>query len=283
MPSLSLIATPAVADDYWPELKSEIWGDRAVAEADGRIVLDTPERAQQAAYAPVTITTDPKRARLDPITKVTLLLERNPAPVVAEVELAPEIGLADLSTRVRVNENQNMRVVAETASGKLYMDTVYVKGAGGCAEGGYPTYEMGPSAKQGDMQFESEIAVAAEEGVSVPLTGLRKATLRVRHPNHSGFMRDPIAMHYIPAMYVDEMAVTLDDAPLLKLTGSISMSQNPTLGFHFLPGEASALQVTATDTGGDRYETVVPVGTRGKLTRRDGCPLGLQSHLILRA
>ena len=249
----ALIATPAVAGDYWPDLRDELFGGRSIAETDGLITLETPERAQQAAYAPVTITTNAAKTRLDPITKVTLLLERNPAPVVAEIALAPEIGLADLSTRVRVNENQTMRVVAETASGKLYMDAVYVKGAGGCAEGGFPTYEMGPTAKQGDMTFDSEIAVAEQKGVSTPLAGLRKATLRVRHPNHSGFMRDPIAMHFIPAMFVDEMTVSLDYKPLLHLTGSISMSQNPTIGFHFLPGDARELRVRASDTDGEIY------------------------------
>lgn len=261
--AVTLLASPALADDYWPDLKDELWGDRAIAEADGLIDLDAPERAQQAAYAPVSITTDPVKTRLDPIEKVTLLLERNPAPVVAEIELAPEAGLADLSTRVRVNENQMMRVVAETASGKLYMDAVYVKGAGGCAEGGYPTYEMGVAAQQGDMQFDSETAVADEDGVSTPLAGLRKATLRIRHPNHSGFMRDPIAMHFIPAMFVDDIAVSLDGKPLLSLTGSISMSQNPTLGFHFLPGGARMLGVRATDTDGAVYSDSFPIEAEG--------------------
>src|SRR4051794_23038183 len=69
--------------DPWPDLVRDAFGGRAMNDGAGLISIEMPARAEDAAIVPVTL-----RLSLPPtderhIKTVTLVIDRNPAPVAA--------------------------------------------------------------------------------------------------------------------------------------------------------------------------------------------------------
>ena len=65
-------------------------------------------------------------------------------------------------------------------------------------------------------------------GASVP----REAQVMIRHPNNSGLQRDQVTLLYIPAHFVDELAVRQGDALLFRMEGGDFDFGRPELPLH---------------------------------------------------
>ena len=133
---LGLIASAPVraADDYdpWPGIAKEAFAGHSVTE-DGTVALEAPIRAEDAALVPITMRVP---ASVGSTAKsLTLIVEKNPMPVVAKFTFGPAAGSGErmISTRIRVDMYSNVRAVLETADGQLHMTTKFVKAAGGCS------------------------------------------------------------------------------------------------------------------------------------------------------
>src|SRR5438270_8243129 len=77
------------ADDPWPGLVQDIFNSRGMHDGTGIIGIEMPYRAEDAAIVPVTLRAllpagDPRR-----IVAITLVIDRNPAPMAARFELGP--------------------------------------------------------------------------------------------------------------------------------------------------------------------------------------------------
>ena len=135
----ALPAQHALAEEesLWPGIAEDIFGDNAkFTEEDGSIVLEAPYRAEDAALVPLTIRIP---AKVAPKAKtLTLIIEKNPAPMVAKFEFGPAAGMGErvITTRVRVDMYSNVRAVIKTKDGNLFMTTKFVKAAGGCSAPG---------------------------------------------------------------------------------------------------------------------------------------------------
>ena len=80
----------------------------------------------------MTITLKPD-ATAKPVRKITLVIDRNPAPISAVFTLGEKSGINRISTRFRVNSYTKVHVVAETGDGKLHVAEKFVKASGGCS------------------------------------------------------------------------------------------------------------------------------------------------------
>lgn len=252
------IPTLALADDPWPELREIIFGDEPIAESSV-VSLDVSSRAQFAANLPVAIKLHAPAGTH--VTEVKLLIDRNPSPVVAEFALTPRAAQKHISTRVRINENSMIRAIARTSDGTLHMASAFVKGAGGCAEGGYPDQALAEM-KVGDIMIAQDVPVKSDllarlsspkPATSLPGDERRPVRITVRHPNSSGMQRDPIQLHIVPANFVSDLAVAIDGTPALTMTGGISLSQNPTLAFDVDVSGEGHISVDAQDTDGRQF------------------------------
>ena len=101
-----------------------------IAEEDGTITLEAPYRAEDAAVVPLTMRIPASVAAN--VKSLTLVIDKNPAPVAATFTFGQAAGDGErmLSTRVRIDMYSNVRAVIETADGKLHMATKYVKAVG---------------------------------------------------------------------------------------------------------------------------------------------------------
>ncbi|MFN3615575.1 MAG: quinoprotein dehydrogenase-associated SoxYZ-like carrier [Rubrimonas sp.] len=242
--ALMLGVGAAAAGDAWDDIRAELYGDRAITA--GGVALTAPTRAADDRRVSFRAhAADPAGVRA-----VTFIIDENPMPVSAVFDvLAPTTEL-DLDVTMRLNGPSMVRVVVETGDGALRMAEAMVKtsGLGACAA---PPSTDAKLALQtlGQMALAQDAAadLAARAAGDAPM-----ARLAISHPSHSGMQMDQVTLLFTPARYVETLEIWADDAPLLRMTGSISLSENPEIAF--TRPDAAALRARITETGGGIYE-----------------------------
>ena len=127
-------ATTIEEDMVWSGgLRHAYFGDRPITQSDDLIVLDAPNRAENAAIVPVSITAQIPQTDKRYIKTIYLIIDKNPGPLVGKFHFTPESGRADLAFRVRVNAYSPIRAIAETNDGELTMSRRFIKAMGGCS------------------------------------------------------------------------------------------------------------------------------------------------------
>ncbi|MEF2552087.1 quinoprotein dehydrogenase-associated SoxYZ-like carrier [Aurantimonas sp. A2-1-M11] len=243
-------AVAAAADSAWPGLRSDLFGDRELIDGSDVIALEAPARATDPAIVPLTLTIDPAKD----IRRITLVIDENPAPVAATFDIAPDSGLTQLSTRVRVNAYTDIHAVAEAADGTLYVTKQFVKAAGGCAAPAAKDPEVA-ARQMGQMKLRQFADAAGTDGSPV-----HEAQLMIRHPNNSGLQKDQVTLLYIPAHFVSELTVDHGGKTLFSMTGGISISEDPSFRFNYAGDPALPFHARATDTDGNVFEKTFTQG-----------------------
>lgn len=241
-------------EQRWESIRAALFGDRVIHDGAGYVDLEAPRRAHDAAVVPIAATavSDSPEHR---IARLHLIVDNNPAPL-ASVFHFPEGGAAgSVETRIRVNAYTNVRVIAETSDGELFMASRYVKAAGGCSAPAGKDAEVA-MARMGRMKLRVGEGVVFGEPTTVQLL--------VSHPNYSGLQKDQVTQYYIPAHFVRKVAVTYNGRPVFTQEGDISLSENPSIRFTFVPREAGELVALVEDSKGLSFEGrwTIEAGTR---------------------
>ena len=243
-----MVATPAVyaaEDDPWPGIAKEVFDGKAITETQD-MVLEAPYRAEDAGVVPISVKLPAALAAK--VTKLTLIIDKNPMPVVAAFTFGPAAGNGErsLALRVRFDMYSNLRAVAETSDGKLLMVSRFVKAAGGCSA---------PALKDADQALASigkmQVKMLDAEQSQGASTAMKEAQLMIRHPNYSGMQLNQLTGFYIPAKYVQEIAVKRGGEVVFSATTGISISEDPNIRFNYSAGaSADSIEVTAKDSDG---------------------------------
>lgn len=105
--------------------------------AEGKIELDIPLTADNGNAVPVGIKVDSPMTSENYCSEVLVLAEKNPRPVVCNFKFELALGIAYLSTRIRLAETQNVTVLAKMNDGSVFMTRKAVTvTTGACAPGG---------------------------------------------------------------------------------------------------------------------------------------------------
>lgn len=236
-------------EDLWPDLRQEVFGAREIAEDDGAVTLYAPERAEDAALVPISIRIPgdvaPKAVAL------TLLIDRNPAPVAATFKFGEafqsgaDIGERQLATRIRLDSFSKVRAILETTDGTLHMSSRFVSGAGGCSA--TPSKDIEAAlAGLGKIDIKAKTEPARGET-------FREAQVMIRHPNFTGLQLDPDTRGYVPARFIDDLEVKSAGRLLFRMEGGISISENPHIRLSYSGAPGDVVEVTAKDTEGARF------------------------------
>jgi len=240
-------ATPAEAkEDLWPILKEQAFGDRPIAEEDGVVVLETPQKVEDAALVPLTVRVPPHVT--DKLKSLSIFIDNNPDPKVATLNFGPAAGVGgerSFATRVRVDNFSHARAVLELEDGSLHMASKFLAAAGGCAA-------MQAKDPEADMTGLGKTIVRTFEP-ALNSSPIWSAQVMIKHPNHNGMQLDINTARFIPARYVKEVTVKRDGELVFTLDGTFSISTNPNFRFTFAKGETNALDVTAVDTDGAAF------------------------------
>ncbi len=259
--SLGLLMTPAAAatDDPWVSIRKEFYGDRPILEVKAPLILDAPDKAEDAALVPVSIYLLPDIA--DNIKTLRVFIDNNPMPMVGTFSFGKAAGFGPktISTRVRFDTLSHIRAIAETDDGKLYMATHFVQASGGCSSPALKdAQEALDSAGQMHVKKLNNPHKFASSKNSSSVTG--EAMVMLRHPNYSGMQMDPASGQFIPAKYLRTLDVMRGDELVFHLEAGISMSTNPNVRFTYGANGDEALNAVASDSDGAVFKATTPPG-----------------------
>ncbi|MGQ9366456.1 quinoprotein dehydrogenase-associated SoxYZ-like carrier [Azospirillum sp. ST 5-10] len=250
----STVPGPVRADEAgrWAEIRQALFGTRPIEPAGDRLVLEAPARAEDAAVVPVSFAARTPPSSPEGVKSVHLIVDNNPAPLAAVFQFPPGGADPAIATRIRVNEYTPVRVVAETVDGRLLMTERFVKASGGCSAPAGKD-QTAALARLGRMKLNGAEGAVPGKPATVQLL--------VSHPNNSGLQFDQIARTYVPPHYVTEVAVAHAGTPLFSVASDISISEDPSFHFTFVPERPGDLTVRVVDSKDGVYEMAWPVGT----------------------
>lgn len=252
LPALAEETAALIESPTWEEIKGDVVGDGPILDAGGLFTLEAPFRAEDAATVPIRFVQAEGAPR---VKRLILVVDENPAPVVAEFDFGPAMHPLDIETRVRVDAYSNVRAIAETEDGALYMTGSYVRASGGCSA---------PASKDAAAALAALGQMRArwfDEEAPLQSGARREAQVMLRHPNFSGLQRNQVTQLFVPAHFVDSMEVRQGETVLFTMTGGISISEDPTFRFQYTDPGNGELTVHATDTDGNAFEQTFPLGT----------------------
>ncbi|HET6390825.1 quinoprotein dehydrogenase-associated SoxYZ-like carrier [Hyphomicrobium sp.] len=246
---LMAVYSGARADDtdaMWDSLRRDVFGTRVVADGAGKVTLEAPYRAEDAATVPLTVRLPAEFAK--DVKSLTLVIDKNPSPVVATFNYGEAAGSGErvLATRVRIDQYSNVRAIAETNDGRLFMTTKFVKASGGCSA---------PAGKDPEEAAKTLGKMKVTTAFKDPENAaLQEAQVMIRHPNNSGLQQDQLTGLYIPPHFVEKVAVTTGGKTIFTMTGGISISENPNFRFTYQGNPADVMSVMAEDTKGNEFK-----------------------------
>ena len=99
----------------------------AAAPTAARVSLITPRLADNGFSVAMSVRIDSPMTAADHVQRVVLLSNRNPRPVIADFDLGPWSGKAEIATRVRLNGSQEVMALAQTSDGRWWQGTAEVE------------------------------------------------------------------------------------------------------------------------------------------------------------
>ncbi len=257
--ALALSVAPVFAQDDeaaqppgWDGIKKEYYDGRPIEEAKTGLVVEAPDKADDAAVVPVTIYINSDLA--DNIKTLRVFIDNNPMPLVGVFTFgrAAGIGPKTIATRVRFDSFSYIRAVVETTDGKLHMGSHFVQAAGGCSSTALKDAATA-AAETGQMlvkKVSKGQRFASQQNQSMVTA---EAQVMLRHPNFSGMQMDPVTGQYIPAKYVQELDVTRLGELVFHMEAGISLSTNPNIRFTYGSVENETLEAKASDSDGATF------------------------------
>ena len=238
-------------NETWKKVRTSLFAARPIVDvSDDVVLLETPNRAEDASIVPITIKVRAPQSATQYVSKLYLLIDNNPSPIAAIFSFTPNSGRADVETRVRVDEYTHVRAIAEMNDGRLLMTTKFVKASGGCSAPPGKD-QVAAMASLGKMKFRVEGDVAARKPVL--------AQLMISHPNNSGLAMDQATRQFTPANYVRTVNVSYAGQPVMSADVDISISENPSFRFYFVPTGEGELKAEVVDSNDKRFQNTFKV------------------------
>lgn len=234
-------AADGTAEDAqrWARITSAVYGERALRKGSDVVTVVAPDRALDAALVPVTVKLNSDKR----IIELSLFVDNNPSPLVGVFHFGPAFEPSQIKTRVRVDAYSYIHAVAETDDGTLLTADHYIRAAGGCSS---PSTGQNATidALVGQMQLRR---VRPAEGTAIA------SQLMISHPNYNGMQMSPGSPNLIPARYLERITVKTGGQTVFEMAASISLSEDPVVGFSYLPFGAGEVEVLATDSSGAAF------------------------------
>ena len=225
----------------WEDLRERLFPARQIDTTPGTVQIIAPLRAAYGASVPVRIVSKLAQTPGLYVKRMYLLVDKNPSPVAAVLDLTTEVGQADFETRLRVDEYSHVRVIAELSDGKLHMDSRYVKTSGGCS--------APPNRDSLNLIGKTVLKLPGQVTMNHPTA----ADVTVVHPNDTGFELNQVSVMYIPAHFVRSIKISYAGRRIFDADLDFSISENPNLRFNFVPHAQGQLKAEVEDSNDGRW------------------------------
>lgn len=239
--SIGLLAmSPLVlADGPWLRLEaaSKILGDTQ-PDTTG-LHLDLPHVSEDGSAVPLSLSFDGTLGEDDYLTDIHIFAAGNPNPEVAVFHLTPLGGLPEISTRVRLNETQEVIAVARSHQGTTFVTSREVRiTVSGCLMRGNDDQ---PDALSNPRVSAPSHLAPGEAG---------EVRTLINHPMETGLREGPDG-DMLPRHIIEHFRVTLAGETAFEAQLNQSISANPYLRFHLTPTQGGELVIEWQDDSGE--------------------------------
>lgn len=119
--SAQMVRTPL---NNMPEAIRKVVGSATVNA--GKVRLSVPPLVENGHLVPLSVSVDSPMTEKDYVKAIHVFTERNPLPEMISVRLGPRAGRAQVSTRVRMADTQNVTAIAELNDGSFWSDSAHL-------------------------------------------------------------------------------------------------------------------------------------------------------------
>ena len=256
MPTLSAVGgLPSAAhgdsSPEWERLAAKLFPGKRIVAGSGMVTLTAPLRAAYGASVPVKVVSKLAQTPSLYVRRVHIVVDKNPSPVAAVLDLTTDMGQADFETRLRVDEYSHVRVVSELSNGELHTDSRYVKTSGGCS--------APPNRDALHLIGKTMFKLPAGVTMNAPTA----ADVTVVHPNDTGFELNNVTVMFIPPHFVRSIKVSYAGKKIFDADLDFSVSENPTLRFNFVPRGPGELRAEVVDSKEAQFVGTLAVAAAG--------------------
>lgn len=250
---------PASAGNAWEEIRASVFGDRKIEDGSGIVHLSAPNRPEDMRIVPIAV----EAAFVDgrTVKSVSVIIDENPTPVVAVFRVKESRESLAVKSNFRVDRQSDVRAIVEASDGRLFMVSQLVKFAGGQASCSAPP-QGDPAeiaANMGKMKM-TEVKAAESQASRPASRALGRARISLNHPNHTGMVMDQITLLYTPMKMISDIIVKRGGNEILKVDGSIALSQNPVIEFDYPRNGTQEFEITMKDTDGASWTKAFQLG-----------------------
>jgi sulfur-oxidizing protein SoxY len=206
--------------------------------ASGKLTLDLPLLSEDGSAVALTVRAESPMNAADHVRSIHLFASRNPSPEIAVFEFTPRAGLAQVGTRVRLNESQTVIAIARTSRDEVYLAERDIRiTTSGCLVRA-DTYKS-------DQEMLPRVRVPAN---FVPGKPTELLTL-ISHPMETGLRAGPDGK-ILPQRIIRSLEAMLDGEAFFKAALYRSLAANPYLRFYVAPTASGKIAFKWTeDTG----------------------------------
>ena len=229
------LANLAWAVEPWQRIAplQALVGDREPSAGGLQLIL--PALSDDGASVPVTLIANLPLTDGSTLSSLHLFASGNPAPEVADFYFSRQSGKTELSTRIRLDGSQTVHAVAQSSDGNIWITSQDIRiTVSGCLVGTQET-----------------ISFFTKPRIGLPRTMQQgqpaEFRILVDHPMETGLRNNNAKQ--IPAHFVNQIQVQLNDQDVLQAKLHRAVSANPYLRFLIVP-ENGTLSVTWHDNKG---------------------------------
>jgi sulfur-oxidizing protein SoxY len=93
---------------------------------NGKVKLDIPPLVENGNTVPMTVSVTSPMTADDHVTSIHVFNEKNPQPYIGNFYLGPAAGRAQVATRIRLADSQNVVAIAQMSDGSFWSASVDV-------------------------------------------------------------------------------------------------------------------------------------------------------------
>jgi sulfur-oxidizing protein SoxY len=102
----------------------QVAGEAAIKP--GKIKLNIPPLVENGNAVAISVSVDSPMTATDHVKSIHVFTEKNPQPNVISTKLGPRAGKAEISTRIRLADTQQVVAICELSDGSFWSDKVDV-------------------------------------------------------------------------------------------------------------------------------------------------------------
>lgn len=236
-----LYAAPII--NQWESIKATYFSDQTVQDAQDNIVIEAPAQAENAAMVPFAFKVNLNASN---ISKIYVFTDANPILLTATFSLKIPQQYLEIATRIRLEKNSVVRVIAQTEDGQSLMKAVEIKTSGGGCGGGEMTDEAKLRASAGKMKMRLLKPDEKSAGSFV---------LSIKHPMRTGFERT-FQGYFAKAWFMQHVDFLIDHKPYFEALLGPGISADPYFRFNLPEQKMEVLLVEAKDNEGKIFQQV---------------------------